>query len=141
MSSFRWPRRRPRGKAPAFLLSTRFDDLSRRGSAAHALSEALKSGWAAARSKLSNLTKIQDPQIHFDEREFNSLGYRLLGQGRLAEAVWVLEINARRFFDSWNAHDSLGEGYMRAGRTKDPFEATTARFASTRRTPTRKGCW
>jgi Flp pilus assembly protein TadD len=36
-----------------------------------------------------------------------------------AEAVWVFELNARRHPDSWNAHDSRGEAYLRSGRTKD----------------------
>jgi tetratricopeptide (TPR) repeat protein len=96
---------------------------TRRGSAAHALSEALKSGWAAAKARLSSLTKSQDPQIYFDEREFNSLGYRLLGQGRMAEGVWVFEFNARRHPDSWNAHDSLGEAYMKSGRTNNAIRS------------------
>jgi len=31
----------------------------------------------------------------------------------------VLELNARRHPNSWNAHDSLGEAYRKAGRTSD----------------------
>ena len=95
----------------------------RRGSAAHTLSEALKNKWPAAKTKLAELEKSKDPQIYFDEREFNSLGYRLLGQGRMAEAVWILEFNARRHPDSWNAYDSLGEAYMKAGRTKQAIRS------------------
>jgi len=91
----------------------------RRGSAAHTISEAMKSGLKAAKSKLSDLERNKDQNIYFDEREFNSLGYRLLGQGRMAEAVWIFEINAQRHPDSWNAHDSLGEAYAKASRTKD----------------------
>jgi len=91
----------------------------RKGSAALALSEALKNGLTAAKSKLADLEKSKDPQIYLDEREFNALGYRLLGQDRVDQAVFIFELNARRYPDSWNAHDSLGEAYMRAGRTKD----------------------
>jgi tetratricopeptide (TPR) repeat protein len=95
----------------------------RKGSAAYALSEALKDGFPAAKTKLAELEKRKDPQTYFDEREFNALGYRLFGQARLAEAIWVFEVNTRRFPDSWNAHDSLGEGYMKAGRTKDAIRS------------------
>jgi tetratricopeptide (TPR) repeat protein len=95
----------------------------RKGSAAHALSEALTRGWAAGKARLSDLVRNQDPGIYFDEREFNRLGYRLLGQGRIDQAVWVFEFNARRHPDSWNAHDSLGEACSKAGRTKDAIRS------------------
>jgi len=73
----------------------------------------------AAKAKLSDLEKSKNPQVYFDEREFNSLGYRLLSQRRMDQAVFVFELNARRYPGSWNAHDSLGEAYMKAGRTKN----------------------
>jgi len=95
----------------------------RRGSAAHALSEALKTGLAAAKAKLADLEKGKDPAIYFDEREFNALGYRLLGRKRIDLAIFVFELNARRYPDSWNAHDSLGEAYMKAGRTKEAVQS------------------
>jgi tetratricopeptide (TPR) repeat protein len=95
----------------------------REGSVAFALSEALKKGLAAAEAKLADLEKSKDPRIYFDEREFNALGYRLLGQDRVAQAVFVFELNARRYPDSWNAHDSLGEAYRTAGRTKQAIQS------------------
>ena len=91
----------------------------RQGSAALALFQALTNGLPAAKAKLADLEKGKDKQIYFDERELNALGYRLLGQGSTDPAVFVFELNARRYPDSWNAHDSLGEAYMKAGRTKD----------------------
>jgi tetratricopeptide (TPR) repeat protein len=95
----------------------------RKGSAAHALSEALKKGLTAARAELAELEKSRDPQIYFDEREINALGYRLLGQGRVDQAVFIFELNTRRYPNSWNTHDSLGEAYMKAGRTKDAIRS------------------
>jgi len=91
----------------------------RGGSAAHALSLSLKEGFPAAKAKLADLEKGKNPQVYFDEREINTLGYRLLGQNRLDEAVFIFELNARRFPKSWNALDSLGEAYLKAGRKKD----------------------
>ena len=95
----------------------------RQGSAAHALSEALKSGLTAAKASLAFIEKGGNPRAYFDEREFNALGYRLLGQGRIDQAVFVLELNARRHPDSWNAHDSLGEAYAKAERNKDAIRS------------------
>src|SRR6185503_5881069 len=45
------------------------------------------------------------------ERRVNEIGYVLLQRKRLPEAIATFELNARRFEDSWNAHDSLGEAY------------------------------
>jgi len=95
----------------------------RLGSAALALSEALKNGLRTAKARLAELEKNKDPKTYYDEREFNALGYRLLGQDKLDQAVFVFELNARRYPDSWNAHDSLGEAYVKAGRTKDALRS------------------
>ncbi|HSA95856.1 MAG TPA: alpha/beta hydrolase-fold protein [Acidobacteriota bacterium] len=95
----------------------------RKGSAAQALSEALKGGLTAAKAKLPDLEKNKDRRIYFDEREFNALGYRLLRQERVDQAVFVFELNVRRYPDSWNAHDSLGEAYVEAGRTRDAIRS------------------
>ena len=51
-----------------------------------------------------------------DESELNNLGYRLLGENKLEEAVALFEINTEAFPHSANCFDSLGEGYMRQGR-------------------------
>ena len=49
------------------------------------------------------------------EREVNRIGYVLLEQKRIGDAVLVFERNAARFPDSANVHDSLGEAYAAAG--------------------------
>lgn len=96
----------------------------RKGSAALALSRALEDGLPAAKARLAAFDKAGgEAGIYFDEREFNTLGYRLLGQGRLEEALFIFEENARRHADSWNAHDSLGEAYMKAGRIDDAIRS------------------
>jgi tetratricopeptide (TPR) repeat protein len=95
----------------------------RNGSAAYTLSGVLKKGLPAARAKFAELEKSKDPRIYFDEREFIALGYRLLSQNRIDQAVSVFELNARRYPDSWNAHDSLGEAYMKAGLTKQAIRS------------------
>lgn len=48
----------------------------------------------------------------------NSLGYRLLQAGQVADAVKVFGVNVELYPDDANAYDSLGEGQMAAGNTK-----------------------
>jgi predicted Zn-dependent protease len=49
------------------------------------------------------------------EDAVNTLGYRLLGEGRSADALAVFQWNARTFVQSPNAEDSLAEAYAKAG--------------------------
>ncbi len=57
----------------------------------------------------------KDPAV--EEGRINALGYTLLRSGKPAAAVVLFEFNVERFPDSWNAHDSLGEGYAALGKT------------------------
>ncbi len=45
----------------------------------------------------------------------NRLGYKLLYEGKLREAVAVLEMNLAAFPEVADAHDSLAEAYARSG--------------------------
>ncbi|MEM6327512.1 MAG: serine hydrolase [Bacteroidota bacterium] len=49
------------------------------------------------------------------EWALNRLGYMLLQEGRMDDAVTVFELNAREHPQSANVHDSLGEGYLERG--------------------------
>ena len=49
------------------------------------------------------------------EQSMNSLGYRLLGQKRLDDAIKIFELNVKRFPNSGNVYDSLAEAYMNKG--------------------------
>lgn len=55
------------------------------------------------------------PDYDLSESELNTLGYRLVGEGRAKDAVRVFERNARSFPTSSNACDSLGDAYVQAG--------------------------
>ena len=50
-----------------------------------------------------------------DERALNTLGYRLLEDDDAEGAVKIFQTNAEAFPESWNAWDSLAEGFMKAG--------------------------
>jgi CubicO group peptidase (beta-lactamase class C family) len=52
------------------------------------------------------------------ESSLNSLGYRLLSQKKVADAIKVFSLNVERFPKSGNVYDSLGEAYMNNGDKK-----------------------
>jgi tetratricopeptide (TPR) repeat protein len=58
-----------------------------------------------------------DPVNEYAETEaaINSLGYRLLGEGRVPDALAVFRLNVEAYPRSANAHDSLAEGWLAAG--------------------------
>ncbi len=51
----------------------------------------------------------------FREGDVNKLGYYLMQNNYLTEAVKVLEFNAQLHPNSCNAHDSLGDAYLKMG--------------------------
>jgi hypothetical protein len=55
--------------------------------------------------------------------QLNTYGYRLLNQGKTAEAVKVFEMNAKLHPDDPNVHDSLGEGYLKAGQKAEAIKS------------------
>jgi len=52
------------------------------------------------------------------EDSVNSVGYRLLSQKKLADAILIFQLNVELYPKSSNAYDSLGEAYM-ANREKE----------------------
>ncbi len=51
------------------------------------------------------------------EMSLNMAGYKLLAANKAKEAVEVFKVNAALNPQSWNAYDSLGEAYAKAGST------------------------
>ncbi len=52
------------------------------------------------------------------EAELNQYGYQLLGQKKVDEAIRVFEKNTKDHPGSWNAWDSLADGWAKAGDKK-----------------------
>ncbi|HYH84531.1 MAG TPA: alpha/beta hydrolase-fold protein [Pyrinomonadaceae bacterium] len=50
------------------------------------------------------------------EALLNQIGYQLMGQGNMEEAVAAFKLNVERYPGSANVYDSLGEAYERAGQ-------------------------
>ena len=60
---------------------------------------------------------LRDDEYLISENAFNQLGYQVLGEDRIDEAVAVFEMNVKAFPESSNPWDSLGEGYATQGET------------------------
>lgn len=60
--------------------------------------------------------KTEQPASAFDEYLLNAIGYMLLRNGRVAEAIEIFELNIDEYPEAWNPYDSLGEAYMVDGR-------------------------
>jgi CubicO group peptidase (beta-lactamase class C family) len=56
------------------------------------------------------------PNPELSPNILNSVGYGLLLGGKLNDALEVLEANVEFYPEDFNAHDSLGEAYFKAGR-------------------------
>jgi glyoxylase-like metal-dependent hydrolase (beta-lactamase superfamily II) len=59
--------------------------------------------------------RAKSPTYYYDENSLNGLAYWLLEIGKVGQAADVFRLNAELFSQSWNAHDSLAEGLLRAG--------------------------
>jgi tetratricopeptide (TPR) repeat protein len=55
------------------------------------------------------------PASGFAPSQLNRMGYLLLREGRVAEAVKIFEANVELFPEDANVYDSLAEAYIRAG--------------------------
>jgi glyoxylase-like metal-dependent hydrolase (beta-lactamase superfamily II) len=72
-------------------------------------------GFEAAVQRYQRLSAEPKAAVYFSEDELNSLGYRLLTNNQIKEAIAVFKLNVDAYPDSWNVHDSLGEAYMENG--------------------------
>jgi tetratricopeptide (TPR) repeat protein len=60
----------------------------------------------------------QNPEV-----QVNNLGYKLMSANRIADAIIIFQLNVRLHPDSWNAWDSLGEGYANAHDKQKSLQA------------------
>ncbi len=71
-------------------------------------------GIGAVKSKFQEL-KNEPDKYFVSERQFNTLGYRLLQQNNLPHALTVFRMNVETFPQSANVYDSLAEAYLYLG--------------------------
>ncbi len=55
----------------------------------------------------------KDPNLA--EQRLNTIGYMLLSDNKTAEALAIFKLNVEFYPESWNAYDSLGDGYVKSG--------------------------
>ncbi len=102
------------------MIESRIETLERRvsSSAAYAVEKVIRrAGVAAGLERFRMLRAESASDLYFDEREFNELGYRLLGAGDSEAAIEIFQLNVELFPESANVYDSLAEAYMKSGQT------------------------
>ena len=60
--------------------------------------------------------RARGPAKNYGPADLNRWGYWLLGAGQTDDALKVFEANVTLYPDDANAYDSLGEGYLKAGK-------------------------
>ncbi len=89
------------------------------GSAAYRIEQEIrKSGIQAGLKKFKEIRSDTGNKLYFEEREFNAMGYRLMGAGNMKAAIEVFKLNVELYPSSANVYDSLAEAYMNSGDTK-----------------------
>lgn len=74
-----------------------------------------KDGLEEAVKQYYDLKKNHPEDYAFQESLLNNLGYNLMQQGKLKEAIRVFQLNVEAYPSSSNVYDSLGEAYMKSG--------------------------
>lgn len=69
-------------------------------------------GVAAGIAKYRQLKKEHPDDYDFSEKTLNNLGYYLLKQARVADAIEIFKLNVEVYPQSSNVYDSLAEAYM-----------------------------
>ncbi|HKQ51432.1 MAG TPA: prolyl oligopeptidase family serine peptidase [Pyrinomonadaceae bacterium] len=72
-------------------------------------------GAEAAVKRYYELKRTRQDTYDFGERELNTLGYTLLREQRVKEAVEIFKLNVAAYPEGFNTYDSLGEAYLAAG--------------------------
>jgi pimeloyl-ACP methyl ester carboxylesterase len=87
------------------------------------LVKAVDGGGAAALAETYHTLQSYYPTERFDEDLLNTLGYALLREGRVDDAIATFELNADEYSGAANPHDSLGDAYSAAGRLDEAMES------------------
>jgi tetratricopeptide (TPR) repeat protein len=84
---------------------------------ADALAEVIRNngGVEAIVKKYNEIKRAASNEHYILPDPLNNLGYNLLGENKIAEAITVFKINVQEFPDYWGWYDSLAEAYMKAG--------------------------
>ncbi len=71
-----------------------------------------------ALNQYNDLKENHFEQYDFEEPQLNYLGYQMLGELKIDEAIAIFKLNAEVYPESANVYDSLSEAYTRIGDKK-----------------------
>lgn len=87
------------------------------------LTSALKAGGYAAASKAYRSFREDPAHVYLEpEADVNRLGYELLRDQRLDEAIEIFKLNVEAFPQSANTYDSLAEAYLAKGNKEEAIK-------------------
>lgn len=89
-------------------------DMPKKSAASLLYEGTLKSNFNSVMEEL----KQNKNNYSFSEQDINQLGYNLMGEKKMSEAIEVFKLNAEMYPASWNVYDSIGEAYMNNGDTE-----------------------
>lgn len=73
-------------------------------------------GKEAAIEEYHKLRSDDQRTYYFSESEFNALGYKLMNENKIQNAIEIFKLNVEMYPESANVYDSLGEAYMNDGQ-------------------------
>jgi len=79
-------------------------------------------GLKMALERFRSLYSTAQDCFRIDEHQLNYVGYGLLRQGLIDDAIEIFRLNVKTYPDVPNVHDSLGDAYMAAGRLEEAQE-------------------
>lgn len=89
-------------------------------SVARALLPTIRDAGVAAGIEYYRRLKQSEPDNYaFEEGKLNTLGYQLLQQGRVRDAIDIFRLNVGEYPTGYNTYDSLAEAYMAGGFVVD----------------------
>jgi len=80
--------------------------------------EIRKSGIQAGLKKFREIKSNPKNELYFEESEFNAMGYRFMGAGKMKAAIEIFRLNVELYPKSANVYDSLAEAFINSGDTK-----------------------
>ncbi|MBK7632023.1 MAG: tetratricopeptide repeat protein [Ignavibacteriales bacterium] len=79
-------------------------------------------GIEAGLKKFNEIKSDSDSKLVISESSFNLLGYKFLNEGKNEEALEIFKLNVKEYPESFNAHGSLAEAYMKCGNKEEAIK-------------------
>ena len=68
------------------------------------------------------LKEMEEDSFTFNEGELNTLGYYMMGKGKIDDAIKIFHLNVEEYPKASNPYDSMGEAYMIKGNREKAIE-------------------